>query len=205
MIDGYDVFRESELLCTVLRDEIIASKAKVVFRPDSGDMMEVIPRILRMQEMAFGTTLTDKGYKQIKHVGIIQGDGVNAASIETILAAMETAGYAADNIVFGMGGALLQQLNRDTQRFAMKCSAVKVDDVWRDVCKDPVTDAGKRSKQGRLTLLRNRQTGAEVATYRHNVSFGEIVPFAPAVAVIVKVSIAKVTAIVWFAVTLLKV
>ncbi|MBS6438945.1 hypothetical protein, partial [Pantoea sp.] len=94
----------------------------------------------------------------------IQGDGVNAESIEAILAAMEAAGYAADNIVFGMGGALLQQLNRDTQRFAMKCSAVKVDDVWRDVCKDPVTDAGKRSKQGRLTLLRNRQTGAYQTT-----------------------------------------
>jgi len=58
-----------------------------------------------------------------------------------------------------MGGALLQQVNRDTQRFAMKCSAIRRDGVWHDVRKDPVTDQRKRSKKGRLTLLRNRRTG----------------------------------------------
>jgi len=51
-----------------------------------------------------------------------------------------------------MGGGLLQQLNRDTQKFAMKNSAVKVDGQWRDVYKDPVTDQGKRSQKGILDL-----------------------------------------------------
>ncbi|MGX0132317.1 hypothetical protein ACUXG4_000533 [Cupriavidus metallidurans] len=41
----------------------------------------------------------------------------------------------------------------------MKCSTVKMDDACRNVRKDPVTDAGKRPRQGRLTLLRNRRTG----------------------------------------------
>jgi nicotinamide phosphoribosyltransferase len=72
---------------------------------------------------------------------------------------MDQAGFAADNIVFGMGGALLQQINRDTQRFAMKCSAIRLGDTWHDVSKDPVTDHGKRSRKGRLTLLRHRRTG----------------------------------------------
>lgn len=58
-----------------------------------------------------------------------------------------------------MGGALLQQINRDTQRFAMKCSAIRLGDTWHDVSKDPVTDHGKRSMKGRLTLLRHRRTG----------------------------------------------
>jgi len=52
-----------------------------------------------------------------------------------------------------MGGALLQHMNRDTQKFAMKASAAKVSGEWRDVFKDPVTDFGKRSKKGKLELF----------------------------------------------------
>ena len=67
---------------------------------------------------------------------------------------------ATDNVAFGMGGALLQQLNRDTQKFALKCSAARVNGQWSDVYKDPVTDKGKMSKRGRMTLLRHREYGS---------------------------------------------
>lgn len=103
--------------------------------------------------------MNGKGRRVLNRVRVIQGDGVDEQSIGAILAALDDAGYAAGNVVFGMGGALLQQVNRDTQRFAMKCSAIRRDGVWHDVCKDTVTDQGKRSKKGRLTLLRNRRTG----------------------------------------------
>jgi len=52
-----------------------------------------------------------------------------------------------------MGGALLQKVNRDTMKFAMKASAAKVNGEWRDVYKDPVTDRDKRSKKGRLAVI----------------------------------------------------
>ena len=90
---------------------------------------------------------------------MIQGDGVNPDSIRAILEHVTTAGYAADNVAFGMGGALLQRLDRDTQKFALKCSAARVDGRWIDVYKDPVTDSGKQSKRGRLRLLRHREYG----------------------------------------------
>ena len=51
-----------------------------------------------------------------------------------------------------MGGGLHQLLNRDTQKFALKCSAVCVGGVWRDVFKQPAADPGKHSKRGRFTL-----------------------------------------------------
>jgi nicotinamide phosphoribosyltransferase len=91
-------------------------------------------------------------------VRLIQGDGVNPDSIRQILERLKAAGFAADNIAFGMGGALLQQLNRDTQKFAMKCSAARIDGKWVDVFKDPVTDPGKVSKKGRLDLMRDGTT-----------------------------------------------
>ena len=69
-----------------------------------------------------------------------------------ILGGFAAYGWSADNIAFGMGGALLQQLDRDTQRFAMKCSSAKINGVWVDVQKDPITDPGKKSKAGRVEL-----------------------------------------------------
>jgi nicotinic acid phosphoribosyltransferase len=63
---------------------------------------------------------------------------------------MMQAGWSAENIVFGMGGALLQKVDRDSLKFAMKASAASIDGVWHDVFKDPITDAGKKSKKGRL-------------------------------------------------------
>ena len=159
VIDGYDVYREAELLCTVMRDEIIASGAKVVFRPDSGDMMEIIPRLLKMQADAFGTTLTEEGYAQINNVGVIQGDGIDRAIISEVLTLITGLGYAADTVIFGSGGALLQKVNRDTLKFAQKACAILVDGEWKGIAKDPITDHGKKSKEGILTLARNKETG----------------------------------------------
>ena len=66
-----------------------------------------------------------------------------------------------DNWSFGMGGALLQQVNRDTLRFALKCSAIDIHGRWHDVYKQPVTDPGKDSRAGRFVLLKQ---GSEFVT-----------------------------------------
>jgi nicotinamide phosphoribosyltransferase len=50
-------------------------------------------------------------------------------------------------------------MDRDTQKFALKCSAARIDGKWRDVFKDPVTDPAKASRAGRLTLARHREFG----------------------------------------------
>ena len=44
-------------------------------------------------------------------------------------------GWSADNLIFGSGGALLQKLDRDTQKCAYKCSYVQIDGQPRDVSK----------------------------------------------------------------------
>jgi nicotinamide phosphoribosyltransferase len=76
-------------------------------------------------------------------------------------------GFSIDNIAFGMGGMLLQAPQRDDQKFAMKCSAVQINGVWRDVFKDPITDAGKKSKSGRLALVKEEpKSGRTFSTVR---------------------------------------
>lgn len=151
--DSYDIYNACELWGTELKDEVVASGAIVVIRPDSGDPVVVLPKMLRILSEKFGYTTNDKGYKVLNNVRVIWGDGINSLSLSSILrCVVDIAGYSADNISLGMGGGLLQQLDRDVQRFAMKASAVQVNGVWRDVFKEPVTDSSKSSKKGRVVL-----------------------------------------------------
>lgn len=154
--DSYDIFSACENIWgTELHDKIMNRKGTLVIRPDSGNPAQVVLKVLDILRSKFGCTVNEKGFKVLDpHVRIIQGDGVNYDSIKDILGQMFVLGWSTDNIAFGMGGALLQSLNRDTQKFAFKCSSVTVDGQERDVWKDPVTDLGKRSKAGRLELLK---------------------------------------------------
>lgn len=184
VIDGKDTKRCARRLCAPeaeggFREAIIASQAKVVFRPDSGDMFEIVPWILRLQDESFGHTVNEKGYKVINNVGIIQGDGVDRLNMLTLTGNILAMGYAAHSVVFGSGGALLQKVDRDTKKFAQKGSAILVryDDGterWVGISKDPVTDPGKRSKEGVMTVLRNKATG-ELSVGRLDLGFDEAV------------------------------
>jgi nicotinamide phosphoribosyltransferase len=138
---------------TELRQQIISSGATLVVRPDSGDPPAVVRMTVNALAAKFGTTTNSKGYKVLNHVRVIQGDGINEESIKEIIAGIINDGFSASNVAFGMGGALLQQVNRDTQRFAYKASAAIVDGQYRPVYKDPITDARKRSKDGVLDLV----------------------------------------------------
>lgn len=151
--DSYDLWNAcTHLWGEVLRQEVIDSGAVVIIRPDSGHPPAVVRKCAHLLAEKFGYTLNSKGYKVLNNVRIIQGDGINEHSIRAILNDLLDAGFSATNIAFGMGGALLQMLNRDTQKFAMKCSHIFIGDKSVDVFKNPVTDPGKMSKPGRLDL-----------------------------------------------------
>ena len=153
--DSYDIWNAVENIWgDELRDAVQTSGATVVVRPDSGNPPEVVLKCLQILERKVGMEKNLRGYKVLpSYFRLIQGDGVNEDSIAEILSVMKTHGYSASNIAFGCGGALLQKLDRDTQKFAFKCSEGTVDGLPRDVFKDPVTDAGKRSKAGRMSLV----------------------------------------------------
>lgn len=154
--DGYDIYNMARIYTTVLKDEIIESGIRLVVRPDSGDPVEVILKLLAIFDEGFGSVVNSKGYKVLNVVRILQGDGLSTVeSFQKIADAVLAAGFSIENIVFGMGGGLLQMVNRDTYKFAMKTCAAEVDGVWIDVFKDPITDPGKRSKKGRLTTVRH--------------------------------------------------
>jgi nicotinamide phosphoribosyltransferase len=152
--DSYNVYEAAEKLWgEVLHDKVLEREGTLVVRPDSGNPREVVLKVLEILGEKFGYEANAKGYRVLNpKIRVIQGDGVNFWTIQDVLMAMNRAGWSADNISFGMGGALLQQLNRDTQKFAFKTSSVTVNGEDRDVFKDPVEGHDKMSKCGRLAL-----------------------------------------------------
>lgn len=154
--DSYDIYAACEHLWgETLRAEVLGRQGVLVVRPDSGDPPEVVHKCLDILGRKFGSTVNAKGYKVLDpHVRVIQGDGVDPVTIDKVLAVLEINGWSADNVAFGMGGALLQKVNRDTCRFAFKCSEVTVDGVDRPVYKNPVGDPSKASKAGPLSTYR---------------------------------------------------
>jgi nicotinamide phosphoribosyltransferase len=151
--DSYDIYNAARNLWgEELRQQVVDSGATVVIRPDSGDPETVCLKLVQILHDKFGAVKNAKGFWVLNNVRLIQGDGVNEHTIRCILGAFQAYGYSADNIAFGMGGALLQQVDRDTQKFAMKCSSALINGTWVNVQKDPITDSGKKSKAGRVTL-----------------------------------------------------
>ena len=172
--DSYHILRAcSEKWGTELRDLILSRPAtpgnQLVIRPDSGHVINTLKEVFAILFDKFGYTVNDKGFKVLPpQVRVIQGDGVNINSIIEIYEELTSLGISAENIVFGMGGKLLQaDINRDTQNFATKACFAVVNGEHRDLVKSPteVDENGdlkpsfKKSKQGRLKLVKHYTNG----------------------------------------------
>jgi nicotinamide phosphoribosyltransferase len=162
--DSYNIFKAcEEYWGGALRDEILSRKGTLVIRPDSGDPVMTLLKIFEILFDKFGFTVNEKGYKVLPpQVRVIQGDGVNYESIKNIYQALKAQGISAENLVLGMGGALLQKIDRDTERFALKCSHAIIDGKEVNVEKSPaemdangqITESFKKSKAGALKLVK---------------------------------------------------
>lgn len=156
VIDSYDTFAAIDMWGKnpKLLDAVNANGAVAILRPDSGNPLTMpIDVIKRLMEIV-GYTINSKGYKVLPdHVRVIQGDGITVNSIPLIIENMLKSGLSMSNLAFGMGAGTLQKVDRDSYKYAMKCSSITVNGVQRDVFKNPKTDATKASKRGELTLV----------------------------------------------------
>tara|TARA_R110000868_G_scaffold410505_1_gene698748 strand:+ start:35665 stop:37044 length:1380 start_codon:yes stop_codon:yes gene_type:complete len=166
--DSYDLWNVVDNIWGgELKDLVENHGGTLVVRPDSGDPVEIVVKVIRHLMEKFGYTENRKGYYVLPdYIRVIQGDGVSPLTIENVLLNMKEHKQSAENIVFGMGASLLQRIDRDTMRFAMKASAIKVNGIWRDIYKNPITDPGKKSKKGRLALIRDKE--GDIMTIQHN-------------------------------------
>lgn len=162
--DSFNIFKACrEYWGGELKEEILNREGTLVIRPDSGDPIMTLLEIFKILFETFGFTTNSKGYKVLPpQVRVIQGDGVNYAEIINIYNALKANGISAENLALGMGGALLQKVDRDTQKFALKCSSAVINGKEVAVEKSPtemdaqgnITPSFKKSKGGRLKLVK---------------------------------------------------
>lgn len=159
--DTYDMTAHVRWVCENMKERLISTGARWVTRPDSGVPVESVLRCLHLLDYYFGSTTNAKGYKVLHPcVRVIQGDGIDAEEIRKILTAVAADGFSTENVAFGCGGGLLQKVNRDTQRFAMKASSITLSDGTEvGVYKQPATDLTKKSKSGKVRLYEHDKTG----------------------------------------------
>lgn len=166
--DSYDFDNAcTNLFGGQLRERILARDGVVIVRPDSGVPKDIVLHAHELLGAAFPTSMNSKGYKVLHpKIAVLQGDGIDLASIEPILKNLTDHGWSTQSLALGSGGGLLQKVNRDTQRLAIKASWGRIDGEGVDIFKNPATDASKRSKAGRFKLVQGEhglETVAEAA------------------------------------------
>ncbi|XP_069999021.1 nicotinamide phosphoribosyltransferase-like isoform X2 [Penaeus vannamei] len=155
--DSYDIWKcFDDVWCNDLRDLVLQRGERggcIYLRPDSGDPVEVVLRCLEILGQSYGTQNNSKGYKMLPpYLRVIHADGIDYRSLRDVLECLKNNGWSTANAFFGAGGALLQRVNRDTQKCAYKVSHAVVNGEEKEVYKEPITGTWKKSKRGRLSL-----------------------------------------------------
>jgi len=174
--DSYDIFNAAEnIFGKELKWKILEREGIVVIRPDSGDPIEVNRKLYRILWNKFPGHINSKGFKVLhKNIRTIQGDGIDIDSIEALLNMFIEEKISIENVAFGSGGGLLQKFDRDTYKFAIKCSLAIINGEEIEVQKDPITSKGKKSKAGRLKLVKDDNGNYYTASSKKNPDFEEL-------------------------------
>lgn len=163
--DSFNIIRAcKEYWGGELKELVLSRNGVLVIRPDSGDVLMTLKMVFEALFESFGYTTNSAGFKVLPpQVRVIQGDGVNYESIDEIYQMLFENGIAAENLVLGMGGKLLQaDINRDTLNFAIKACNVIIGGKSFNVFKSPteidkfgnMQVSFKKSKSGKMKLVK---------------------------------------------------
>jgi len=148
--DTYDYWNFIDNVIPNCKNEILNHNGKLLIRPDSGDMIEISINTIQKLWEIFGGTINSKGYKVLNpKIGLIYGDGCTVNQLKKIWSKLEELGFAANNIVFGIGAFCFKVFfeddkmivnTRDTFGCAMKSTYGIVDGKEIFIHKAPKTD-----------------------------------------------------------------
>lgn len=172
--DTWDFWKVITEFIPKLKEEILARNGRFVVRPDSGIPEDIIcgtnnpndPDYIRKGAYEclwdiFGGTYTENGYKVLDtHIGIIYGDSITIERQREIYRRLEDKGFAATNLVLGIGSYTYQYRTRDSLGFAMKATWCRVNGEDKEIFKNPKTDSGmKKSLKGLLYVEHDEYLG----------------------------------------------
>jgi nicotinamide phosphoribosyltransferase len=169
--DTYDYWNMVENIIPACKEEILAHNGKLLIRPDSGDMVSITIGTIQKLWNEFGGIVNEAGYKVLDpHIGLIYGDGCTLNKVTEIYETLAQLGFAATNVVFGVGAFCFHALfspdnkftvlTRDTWGMAMKATYGVFGGVEVPIFKDPKTDNGLKKSQKGCCLVRKLADGS---------------------------------------------
>ena len=182
--DTFDLWTLITKYLPANKDAIMARDGKLVIRPDSGNPVDIIcglegrynqtysectesfresiteteyKGVIELLWDIFGGTINEQGYKVLDpHIGAIYGDSITLDRQVEIYERLAAKGFAATNIVLGVGSYTYQYNTRDTFGFAAKGAWFENNGKGIDIYKDPITDDGtKKSLKGLIMVDEN--------------------------------------------------
>jgi nicotinamide phosphoribosyltransferase len=213
--DTFDLWKLITEYLPANKEAIMARDGKLVIRPDSGDPVDIIcgydksgkgyqpikgtehlphnKGVIELLWDIFGGTINEQGFKVLDpHIGAIYGDSITTERQVQIYQRLAAKGFAATNIVLGVGSFTYQYNTRDTLGFAAKgawfevagqgkcncghtteCDCIKQYNIY----KDPITDDGsKKSLKGlcAVYLHRNGEYSVQTECNAHDEEHGEL-------------------------------
>lgn len=171
--DTFDLWKLITEYLPANKEAIMAREGKLVIRPDSGDPVDILcgnvtsgsyfnkqtsdnKGVIELLWDIFGGTINNQGFKVLDpHIGAIYGDSITPERQKQIYERLAAKGFAATNIVLGVGSFTYQYNTRDTLGFAAKGAWFEVEEeFWAspeslepgvrkksyNIYKDPVTD-----------------------------------------------------------------
>lgn len=167
--DTYDYWNVVNNVVPNCKEEILAHNGKLLIRPDSGDMVGITIDTIKKFWEVFGGTTNTKGYKVLDpHIGLIYGDGCTLNQVEKIWIALDQMGFAANNVVFGIGAFCFKAVfegekmivnTRDTFGCAMKATYAVVNGKEVQIYKCPKTDAALKKSHKGLVFVEKTEDG----------------------------------------------
>lgn len=206
--DTFDLWKLITEYLPANKESIMARDGKLVIRPDSGNPVDIICGKIHATEKGkyyhegkeiskeeakgvigllwdiFGGTINKQGYKVLDpHIGAIYGDSITSERQLEIYKRLAAKGFAATNIVVGVGSFTYQYNTRDTLGFAAKGAWFEVEKPIDEdkivtngttfikksynIYKDPVTDDGtKKSLKGLLCVVGNETGFNDIKVYQ---------------------------------------
>jgi nicotinamide phosphoribosyltransferase len=188
--DTFDLFTVITEFLPRLKEQIMSRDGKLVIRPDSGDPVDIIcglegrynqtysectesfreaiteteyKGVIELLWDIFGGSVNEQGYKVLDpHIGAIYGDSITVERQVQIYERLAAKGFAATNIVLGVGSFTYQMNTRDTFGFAAKGAQFTTNGEDFNIYKDPITDDGtKKSLKGFIAVTEDHMVLTE--------------------------------------------
>lgn len=148
--DGFDFWKFMAVTVPKFKDRILARNGRVVFRPDSGNPVDIICGTIMPNDPDYearkntveekgaievlwdifgGTEVEGTDGKMYKHlndkVGLIYGDGISLERIQLIYDGLVSKQFSINNLVLGIGSFTYQHVTRDSIGAAVKATYVQ--------------------------------------------------------------------------------